>query len=382
MPEEDYYDILGVDRDASQEEIKQAYRKLALKYHPDQNPEDPDAERKFKAAAEAYEVLRNPQKRRQYDQYGKSGLGGEAGRGFRDVDDIFSAFSDIFGEGVFDEFFGGRSRSRQRRRPRGRNLRVQVELDLDDIVNETAKTLNLRRTEVCGECGGDGASSDSGTKTCQRCGGYGQVENRQGFFVMRTTCPQCRGRGTVIEDPCPGCNGRGTTEKNVEIEVTIPAGVESGTRLKVPGQGEAVPGGRRGDLFCDIIVRQHPVFDRDGPHLLCKVPISYPTAALGGTIEVPTIKGETKEIEVPSGTQSGETVRMRGLGLPYPRGRAHGDLLVTVQVEVPEKTTERQEELLRELAEIEKANVSEKRKSFLERIKNYIYQKNDASEEL
>ena len=380
MPEQDYYDILGVDRDASQEEIKQAYRKLALKYHPDQNPEDPDAERKFKAAAEAYEVLRDPQKRRQYDQYGKSGLGGEAGRGFRDVDDIFSAFSDIFGESIFDEFFGGRSRGRRQRQPTGRNLRVQVELDLEDVTDQTTQTLNLRRQEVCDECGGDGAQNDSGTRTCSRCGGYGQVENRQGFFVMRTTCPQCKGKGVVIEDPCPKCNGRGTVEKNVEIDVTIPPGVESGTRLKVPGQGEAVPGGRRGDLFCDIIVRQHPLFERDGAHLLCKVPISYPTAALGGDIKVPTIKGETEEIEIPSGTQSGDTVRLRGKGLPYPRGRAQGDLLVTVQVEVPEKITERQEELLRELAEIEKAHVSEKRKSFLERIKNYIYQDSNSTE--
>lgn len=382
MAEQDYYDRLGVDPDASQEEIKKAYRELALKYHPDQNPEDPEAEQKFKAAAEAYEVLRDPQKRRRYDRFGKSGLRGEDLGGFRDPEDIFSAFSDIFGESFFEEFFGGRTRrGGRRRRPRGRDLRVLVELDLEETAEDVTKTLTIRRLETCEQCGGDGSRPGTSPQTCPRCRGYGQVENRQGFFVMRTTCPRCRGAGAVIQDPCPGCNGHGTSEEDVDVEVQIPAGVESGTRLKMRGEGEAAPGGRRGDLFCDVKIRPHPLFERDGAHLLCTVPVNYPTAALGGAVEVPRLGGTTEEVDVPAGTQSGEVLRLRGEGLPYPRGRGRGDLLVRIQIEVPRKTTDRQEELLRELAEIEEANVSEKRKSFLERIKNYIYQKSHSSEE-
>ncbi len=382
MENKDYYEILGVDKDASQDEIKQAYRELAMRYHPDRDPDDPDAEEKFKAAAEAYDVLGDPQKRQRYDRMGRAGLRGEDMQDFGSFDDVFSAFNDIFGGDVFDEFFGegrGRGAGRRRsRRQRGRDLRVTLEVGLDEILEPTDKTINLRRPVECDNCDGSGVRPGSEPKTCGTCKGYGQVETQQGFFRMRRTCPRCRGEGVVITDPCPECNGEGTQEKECEVQVAVPAGVESNTRLRVPGEGEPGPGGS-GDLFCDIRIKEHPIFERDGPHLLCTVPIPYTVAALGGTVDVPTIEGERKEVEVARGTQSGHTIRLREEGLPYMQGRGRGDLLVTVEVEVPRKLTERQEELLRELAEIEEAHVTEDRQSFLDRIKDYLYDKTHAS---
>ena len=377
MAEEDYYKILGVEKDASQEDIKKAYREQAMKYHPDRNPDDPDAEEKFKAAAQAYDVLGDPKKRQKYDRYGRSGLRGEEMHDFGNFEDVFSAFNDIFGGDVFSEFFGGsRGRSRQRR---GRNIRVEVEVGLDEIVESVEKTVHFRRHEKCENCDGSGVKPGSDPKTCSTCKGYGQVETQQGFFRMRTTCPRCGGEGVMITDPCEECGGEGLQEKEREVTVTIPAGVEPNTRLRVPGEGQA-GGGGRGDLFCDVRIAEHPIFTRDGAHLRCEVPISYSVAALGGTVEVPTIEGETREVEIPKGTQSGETLRQRKLGLPYMKGRGRGDLLVTVRVEVPRKLTDRQEELLRELAEIEEAHVPRERQSFLDRLKNYIYDKTHASQ--
>jgi len=378
MADRDYYEILGVDRDASEDEIKRAYRKLALKYHPDRNPDDPGAGERFKEAAAAYQVLGDPEKRRRYDRYGEAGVQGAGARGFSSFDEIFSAFGDIFGGGsIFEEFFGGTRRPQAVRK--GRSLRVVVEIELEDVFSGTEKTISLRRAEICRKCGGTGAEKD-GVRTCSTCRGHGQVESRQGFFSMRRTCPRCGGTGVIIVNPCPNCQGSGRVEQDVDVTVQIPAGIESGVRLQLRGEGEAVPGGMRGDLYCDVRVREHRVFERRGMDLFCEAPVSYSTAALGGHVQVPTLDGETYELAVPKGTQSGTMLRVRGLGLPNgPAGR-RGDLLVRAVVETPEKLTSRQEELLRELAEIEEANVSRRRKSFLDKVKEYIYgeEKTDA----
>ncbi len=379
MAGRDYYEILGVDRDASGEQIKKAYRKKALRYHPDRNPDDPDAAEKFKQAARAYEVLSDPEKRERYDRHGEAGLKGAGVHDFGSFDEVFSVFSDVFGGGIFEDFFGGR----RRRGPRkGRSLRVAVEIDLEEVLTGTERTISLRRAEPCPECEGRGAGPD-GIRTCSVCRGHGQVESRQGFFSMRRTCPRCGGSGKRIVEPCPRCEGTGRVREDAEITVQIPAGVESGARLQLRGEGEAAPGGIRGDLFCDVHVREHPVFERNGGDLFCEVPLSYPTAALGGDVEVPTLQGESYELRIPPGTQSGELLRIRSMGLPDVRTGGRGDLIVRVTVETPQKLTPRQEELLRELAEIEQVNVSQKRKSFLEKVKDYIYgkEKSDAGQE-
>ena len=371
MATTDYYEILGVPRDAAREEIRRAYRKLALQYHPDRNPDDPDAAGKFKEAARAYEVLSDQQMRRLYDTYGEEGLRGAHVRDFGSFEDVFSAFSDIFGGGIFEEFFGGRATGR--RPARGRSLRVSLEISLEDIAEGTTRTVTLRRREQCDECGGNGCASGTEPATCSYCRGHGQVESRQGFFAMRTTCPQCRGKGTIVQQRCDVCGGSGVIERAREVEISIPVGVESGTRIRVRGQGEAGPAGERGDLFCDVLVREHPIFQRRGPDLVCELPVSYSLAALGGEAEVPALGGEALKLDVPRGSQNGDVLRLAGQGLPYPDNTRHGDLLVQILVEVPTELTERHEELLRELSKIEGTHVSKRRKSFLERLKNYVY---------
>ncbi len=369
MAERDYYEILGVGSDASPEEIKKAYRQMALKHHPDRNPGDPAAAERFKEAAEAYEVLGSEETRRRYDLYGKAGLKGMSLHDFSSVDDIFSVFSDLFsGAGFFDRIF---STGFERRARRGRSLRVTVAVDLRDVLEGTDKTIVLTRAEVCDECSGRGAPED-GIRTCAYCRGHGQVESRQGFFRMRTTCPRCGGRGTVIANPCARCDGTGRVDREVEVTVQIPAGIESGTRLRVRGEGEPSPDGPRGDLYCDLFVDAHPFFERSGPDLVCEVPIAYPTAALGGSVEVPTLEGKPHKLDVPAGTQSGEVFRVARRGLPSIKGKGRGDLMVSVVIETPQKLTPRQQELLHELAEIEHVNVSEKRRTFLDRVREYL----------
>ena len=370
MADQDYYEVLGVSRDATQEQIKTAYRKRALQYHPDRNPGNPGAAEKFKAAAEAYEALGDEERRQRYDLYGKAGLSGAGARTFSSFDDVFSAFGDILGESIFGDFFG-----RSARRERGRNLRVELALDLEEVATGVERTITLRRLERCETCAGSGCKPGTRPATCSYCRGHGEVESRQAFFRMRTTCPRCYGAGTIITDPCPACQGAGKSGREVDVTVPIPAGIESQTRMRVTGEGEAGPRGQRGDLYCDILVRQHEIFERHGADLLCEVPVSYSTAVLGGTVEVPTIYGETEQVQIPKGTSSGEMLRRRNLGLPYLNGAGRGDLVVRVVVEVPKKLTSRQKELLRELAEIESSHVSEERKSFLERVRSYLYQK-------
>ncbi len=379
MADRDYYEVLGVARDASQAEIKKAYRRKALEYHPDRNQDDPAAAERFKEAAEAYEVLGNEETRSRYDRFGRAGLQGVPLHDFGSVDDILNVFSDFFGgAGLFDGFFGGGGGAR--RPGRGRNLRVSVELDLREVLDGVERAIPLVRQEVCRECDGRGAP-EGGLRSCAQCNGYGQVESRQGFFRMRTTCPRCQGRGTVVVDPCSRCGGQGRIRKEVEVTVHVPAGIESGTRLRVRGEGEALPGSPSGDLYCDVYVQPHDVFERNGPDLLCEVPIGYPTAALGGAVDVPSLDGEARQLNVPAGTQSGDVLRLRRLGLPRLNSTARGDLLVRVVIETPHRLTARQEELLRELAEIEEENVSEKRKSFLAKLKDYIYGEGTPAEE-
>ena len=365
----DYYSVLGVSRDASRDQIRRAYRKQALKHHPDRNPGDPQAAERFKKAAEAFEVLSDSQKRRLYDTYGEAGLTGADVRSFTSFEDIFSAFSDIFSGGIFDEFFGTTSSGRRA----GRSLRVSVEIDLEQVAYGAAKTVCLRRQERCETCNGTGCRPGTEPVTCPYCRGYGQVESRQGFSAIRTTCPQCRGKGAVITEPCRTCRGTGLAERERELDIHIPPGVESGSRFRIPGEGEAGPSGVRGDLYCDVLVREHSIFVRSGADLICELPATYATAALGGEVEVPMLGGGTMKMEIPCGTQSGEVLRLRGQGLPYPRDAARGDLLLRVFVEVPKKLTRRQEEILRELAAIEGTHVSEKRRSFLEKVRKYVH---------
>jgi len=345
---------------------------MAFKFHPDRNPEDPEAAEKFKAASEAYDVLGDEEKRRIYDRYGEEGLKGAGRHDFRSADDIFETFSDIFGGGgIFGDFFGRNSNSGNRRK--GRSLRVNVEVSLEDVETGSQKNITLKKKDICTDCDGEGAAPGTEPATCSYCRGYGQVEQRQGFFAMRTTCPRCGGKGTIIKSPCTVCGGEGLVNKKSEVQVEVPVGVESGTRLKMPGKGEPDPEtGVRGDLYCDITVKEHPLFLRRGPDLVCNLPLPYSLAALGGTAEVPTLNSDSVEANVPKGTRNGDVLRLKGLGLPDMRTGKKGDLLIKTFIEVPQKLTRRQEELLRELSEIEGTHISPEREGFLNKLKEYV----------
>ncbi|GIK53369.1 MAG: chaperone protein DnaJ [Planctomycetota bacterium] len=378
MAKRDYYEILGVEKNASPDEIKKAYHKLALKYHPDRNQGDKEAESKFKEAAEAYGVLSDESKRRNYDQFGHAGVDGGfpgGGAGFTNVEDIFSAFGDIFGGSVFGDFFGGGSRgsTRGRRRARkGASLRCSVELDFSDPIEPIEKTIELRRGELCETCHGSGAKQGTKPTTCGTCGGAGAVMSSAGFFQMRSTCPQCGGTGETITDPCGTCRGAGRVVKAREIKIKIPAGIEDGITLRVAGEGESGdPGAEAGDLLCDVRIRPHPVFKRAEADVFLVVPISFAQAALGASIEVPTLRGKA-ELKVPRGTQSQTVLRLKGEGFPKLGGYGKGDQLVEVVVEVPRKLTKEQEKLLRQFAETEDQNVTPERQSFLDMMKKLL----------
>jgi molecular chaperone DnaJ len=373
MPQKrDYYEVLGVSRSSSDDELAAAYRKLAVKYHPDKNPGDESAVEKFKEAAEAFEVLSNPEKRERYDRYGHAGLEAMPGGAphFHDLAEIFEAFGDFFGEGLFGGMMG-RSARRSRMR-RGGDIRCDVTLDLLEAARGVKKTVRFERHEQCSDCRGSGAKAGSKPESCRYCGGRGQVVQSSGIFRVQTTCPGCHGAGSVIRDRCPTCRGGGTVSRRQELEVTIPAGVDSDTRLRVAGEGDpSRNGGPPGDCYCFITVREHPLFQRDGLHLVCQVPITYAQAALGATLEVPTLEGREK-LDIPRGTQHGDVLRLRGKGMPDLRTRQKGDLLVAVAIDVPRNLTAVQERLLRELAEEERTNVSPHRKSFFEKVCDYF----------
>jgi chaperone protein DnaJ len=373
MGKEDYYIVLGVERNVSQDGVKRAYRKLALKYHPDKNQGNKQAEEKFKIAAEAYEVISDPDKRKRYDQYGHEGLRGGEARGFGNFEDIFDAFGDIFGGGggggggIFEDFFGG---GRKQSEKRGASLRCDVSIDFKEVATGIEKTIEITKRDFCEECRGTGARKGTSPVSCPYCKGKGEIHQRQGFFTIRTTCPKCQGNGKIIETPCGKCSGHGVYPKKSNIKVQVPAGIEDGSRLRVTGQGESgANGAHPGDLYCDIHIKPHSIFKRHNYDIICEFPITFTQAALGCEIEVPTILGKMRKVRIPAGTQSDDIISVRGEGFPHVRGFGVGNLLVHVVVETPTKLTPRQEELLREFAESEHKNVTTKRKSFFEKVK-------------
>ncbi len=356
MAKRDYYEILGVSRDASEQEIKKAYRRLAVQYHPDKNPGDKEAEERFKEAAEAYGVLSDPEKRRLYDQYGHAGLEGRA-PGFGGIDDILSHFGDIFGD-----FFGG-FRSGGTRTRRGRDIGAEVTITLQQAATGAEEVVEFRRRAPCETCGGSGAKPGTSPTPCPTCGGSGQVVHQQGFFVIQTTCPTCGGQGSVIQEKCPDCGGRGYQAVTEKLKVTIPPGIEDGMSIRLRGKGEALAGGIPGDLYVEVRVEQDARFKREGADLLTEVEVSYPQLVLGGTLVVPTLEGTT-ELEVPAGTEADKVFVLRGRGMPVLQRNSNGDLLVKLRLKVPKKVSAHQEELLRALAEEEGVALSEGRGLF------------------
>jgi len=371
----DYYEVLGVSRDASKGVIGSAYRKLAIKYHPDSNPDDEQAVEKFKEAAEAYEVLSDEEKRAKYDQYGHAGLGGGGGPQFSSVEDIFEAFGGMFGGGggggIFDSLFGGGSR-RQERSRRGADIRCDVVLDLEEAAAGCSKEVQVSRNALCTSCDGSGAALGAVRESCARCGGRGQVVQSAGILRVQTTCPACQGSGSTVANPCNDCRGDGVVPEQTEIKVNIPAGVDDGTRVRISGQGEVSPqGGATGDCYCFIRVREHKVFERHDDHLIVRVPLTYAQFVLGAEVDVPTLEG-MKSVTIPSGTQSGEIFRVRGVGVSNVHTGRKGDLLVETKVEIPSRISSEQEELLRKLAELEETEVAPERKSWLDSIKDFF----------
>jgi len=355
MEDKDYYKILGVSRNATEEEIKKAYRKLAMQYHPDRNPGDKEAEEKFKLASEAYEVLRDPQKREIYDHYGIEGLKGTGFTGFRGFEDIFSTFSDIF-----EDFFGFGTSTRRRTRPRqGADLRYDLKISFYDAAFGKETEIEIPKNVTCDTCNGTGIKPGTRPVVCPLCKGRGQVTRSQGFFTISTTCSQCHGEGQYIPHPCKDCRGTGKVKKKKKIQISIPPGVDSGSKLRIRGEGEeGERGGPPGDLYVFIYVEPHEFFTREGDDLICQVPISFPQAALGAEIEVPTLDGK-RTLTIPRGIESGEFLKIKGEGFPKLKGSGRGDLIVQILVKTPKNLTKRQEELLREFEEITKKREGE-----------------------
>jgi len=374
MPEKrDYYEVLGVAREAGADEIKRAYRKGALKFHPDNFKGDKaDGEARFKELSEAYEVLSDPEKRQIYDRHGHAGLRGRGVHDFSNMGfgDIFSMFEDIFG-GMGGFGSGGRGRS-----GRGYDLETQVELSLEQAATGVDETLEFERMDYCETCSGTGAKPGTSPEPCKACRGYGKVQQQvPGFFgvsIRVTACPQCKGKGTIVTDPCGDCDGSGRARKKRVLTVRIPPGVRDGQVIRMRGEGEPGPaGGSRGDLHCYVRIRPHPLLSRRGDDLACQVPITFTQAALGGPVEVPTLAGP-ETLDVPAGSQTGDILTLKRRGMPNPRTRRTGDQYVQLFVEVPRKLTKRQRELLEELAQTEEKHVSEQRKSFFEKLKDYF----------
>jgi molecular chaperone DnaJ len=371
----DYYEVLGVQRGASEQEIKSAYRKLALQYHPDRNPNNPDAEEKFKECSEAYAVLADTEKREVYDRFGHAGLGATAGAGAGFDPTVFQDFHDIFGEffGFSDLFGGGRS-GRRTRAQRGADLREDITIEFEEAVFGSEKKITYRKHELCETCKGSGSAQGKAPAGCRTCGGRGQVRYQQGFFSIARTCPACQGAGTVISDPCAKCKGAGRIVQTKTIDAKIPAGVEDGTRIRFTGVGEAgVHGGPAGDLYVVLHVKEHPFFERQGNDLYCEIPISVTQAALGAEIQVPTLEGE-QTLKIPEGTQSGTTLKLRNKGVPVLNGHGKGDLFVEVRVQTPTKLTKRQRELLQELQTMSQIENKPQRSTILGKMKDMFTQ--------
>ncbi len=376
MAKRDLYDVLSVERNSTPNQIKSAYRQLAKRFHPDRNPNDPEAERLFREAAEAYDVLSDPEKRARYDRYGFAGVENQGASDFRSPDDVIDAVREMFAGTGFGDLFGGGGR---RRGPRqGADILYRIEIDLEEAARGATKSFTIKRDDHCESCRGTGARPGTSPTTCDYCGGQGQVFTARGFFQMATTCPACGGEGVRVIDPCPDCRGSGRQSKEATISpLKIPPGATNGLILLLRGQGEpGDPGAPRGNLRVQIQVRPHPFFVREDSNLICPVPVSFAQAALGAEIEVPTLDGPSL-MEIPRGTQSGDVITLRGRGMPDLNGRGRGDQHVRVVIETPRKLTERQEELLRELAELDHAHVSPKRKGFVEKLRDFFTEPDD-----
>jgi molecular chaperone DnaJ len=368
MSKRDYYEILGVERNISEKDLKKAYRRVAMKFHPDRNPDDKDAEEKFKEASEAYEILSDSQKRAAYDQYGHDGVNPQMGGGGGAHN-----FSDIFGD-VFGDIFGGAGGGRGRGGPqRGSDLQYTLQVDLEQAVKGTTAKIRIPTLVACKVCDGSGAKAGSKPVQCSTCGGVGQVRMQQGFFSVQQTCPTCHGRGTVISDPCNNCHGQGRVEESKTLSVKVPEGVDTGDRIRLSGEGEAGPaGGQAGDLYVQISVKPHDIFERDGANLYCEVPVNFVDAVLGGELEVPTLDGRVK-LKVPAETQTGKLFRLRGKGVTPVRGGSKGDLMCRVVIETPVNLSNKQKELLREFQAATKADKhSPRQSSWFEGMKEFF----------
>ena len=374
----DYYNVLGVERTAVAEEIKRAYRKLAVKFHPDKNPDDPHAEEKFKELGEAYDVLMDPDKRAAYDRFGHAAFAqGGAGFGAGGFHDPFEIFREVFGGGgigggIFETFFGGGPGQRTDDRRRGSDLRYDIEIKLEEAAFGADKTIEIEKLDACDKCHGSGAEPGSRKVSCSTCGGRGQVISSRGFFHISQTCPRCHGAGEIIEKPCKKCSGEGRVEKLSRIKLKIPAGIREGTRLRSAGNGEAgIGGGQQGDLYVVTHIKEHQIFHREADDLYCELPISFSAAALGGEIDVPTLEGKAY-LKVPAGTQSGQTFKLRGKGITNVNGRSHGDLFARLIVEVPSHLNAEQRRKLEEFAALCGDENTPIRKSFFERAKEFF----------
>jgi molecular chaperone DnaJ len=374
MSKRDYYEVLGVNKDANEDEIKKAYRKLAMKFHPDRNPDNPKAEEHFKEAKEAYEILSDSQKRSAYDQYGHAGIDQQAGMG--GAGGFGGGFADAFGD-IFGDIFGGGGGRGRSNVYRGADLRYNLEISLEEAARGTETKIRIPTMAECDTCHGSGAKAGTKPETCPTCAGHGQVRMQQGFFSIQQTCPKCHGSGKVIASPCPTCQGSGRVKQYKTLAVKIPSGVDEGDRIRLSGEGEAgVNGGPPGDLYVVIQIRAHAVFQRDHNDLHCEMPISFTTAALGGEIEIPTLDGHAK-IKIPAETQSGKVFRLRGKGIKGVRSSTHGDLLCHMVVETPINLTERQKELLRELEALNReddARHNPRAKSWMNKVKEFFGQ--------
>jgi len=375
MAKRDYYDILGAPKGASAEDLKKAYRAKAKELHPDRNTADPTAEAKFKEVNEAYDVLKDDNKKAAYDRYGHAafeGGGGQRPGGFNQQGDFASAFTDVF-EDLFGDFMGGQRGAAQgrSRAQRGSDLRYNLRVSLEEAHKGIQKTINVPSSQTCDVCRGSGAEGGAEPVTCPTCSGMGKVRAQQGFFTVERTCPTCNGMGQTIKNPCRGCGGQGRVEKERALSVNIPAGVETGTRIRLAAEGEAgLRGGPSGDLYIFIEVKDHAIFQRDGVHLFCRVPVSMPTAAMGGEVEVPTIDGGSSRVKVPAGSQTGKQMRLRAKGMPALRGGGVGDMLIELAVETPVNLTARQKELLREFEKLSEENNPES-SSFFSKVKGF-----------
>ena len=370
MSKRDYYEILGVQKNASDDDIKKSYRKLAMKFHPDRNPDNKEAEEKFKEAKEAYEVLTDADKRSAYDQFGHAGVNPQAGMGGAAG---FGGFADAFSD-IFGDIFGGGGGQRRDRVYRGADLRYNLEITLEEAARGSETKIRIPTLEECEACHGSGAKPGTAPTTCPTCGGHGQVRMQQGFFSVQQTCPRCGGSGKIVQEPCPACHGQGRLKKHKTLAVKIPAGVDEGDRIRLAGEGEAgVNGGPPGDLYVQIHLKAHAIFQREGDDLHCEMPISFATAALGGEVEIPTLESQAR-IRITAETQSGKIFRLRGKGIKGVRSREPGDMLCHVVVETPVNLSERQKELLREFESLNQGRNNPKSKSFMDKVKDFFAQ--------